>query len=125
MKVESFTEKYPEEVEAFSKTWVEYMRYCYKVESGEGTGEDVQLARHQNRVTTSLMDLDRDTKGYPTVPLEVGNLINMKNILRSFITIHYRKCVHFLSAVLISLNLRFCFWTATRSGPMEAHQGTY
>jgi hypothetical protein len=33
-KVLSFVEKFPEAVEDFKQAWVEYMQYCYQVESG-------------------------------------------------------------------------------------------
>ena len=62
------------------------MKYCYQVESGEVV-ESVGEVRPAN----FLIDLDRDPKGYPLVPPEGGNLINMKRIIRSFITLHYRK----------------------------------
>jgi hypothetical protein len=88
-KVMSFEEKFPEAVEDFKQAWVEYMRYCYRVESGDVESGEVESVT-KNRSTT-LIDLNRDPKGYPLVPQEVGNLANMKSILRSFITIHYRK----------------------------------
>jgi hypothetical protein len=101
------------------------MAYCYQEESG---GKEVESVATQNRATNTLIDLVRDPKGYPLVPQENGNLVNMKGIVRSFITAHYRKFVLFFRqrlAELISLNPRFCFWPETRSGPMEANQRTY
>jgi hypothetical protein len=86
VKVRPFIDKFPEAVADFRSAWVEYMKYCYQVE----TGEDVESVA-ENRPTNSLIDLDRDPKGYPLLPEEEGNLINMKRIVRSFITTHYRK----------------------------------
>lgn len=86
IKVQSFIEKYPEAVADFRNAWIEYMKYCYQVESG-----DVVESVGENRATTSLIDLDRDPKGYPLVPQEGGNLMNMKRIIRSFVTVHYRN----------------------------------
>lgn len=64
------------------------MRYCYQVEAGE-----VVESVAENRPAPSLIELDRDAKGFPLVQKgwETGTLINMKHIIRSFITIHYRK----------------------------------
>jgi hypothetical protein len=64
------------------------MRYCHQVETGE-----VDQSVTENRSAPSLIDLDRDPKGFPLVQKgwESGTLINMKNIIRSFITTHYRN----------------------------------
>lgn len=86
VKVESFIEKFPEAVEDFRKAWIDYMKYCYQVESGVEV-ESVS----ENKSASVIIELDRDAKGYPLVPQEGGNLINMKRIIRSFITAHYRK----------------------------------
>ena len=86
IKVQPFIKKYPEAVADFRNAWIEYMKYCYQVESGE-----VIESAAENRATTLLIDLDQDLKGYPFVPQEGGNLINMKRIIRSFITVHYRN----------------------------------
>lgn len=90
VKVLPFIEKFPDAVANFRKAWVEYMLYCYKVESGSSEVESVAA---QNRQSTSLIILDRDPKGYPLVPQENGNLTNMKHIVRSFITAHYRRFI--------------------------------
>ena len=48
IKVQSFVEKFPEAVSDFKQAWVEYMQYCYQVESGEvGSGEVEQVASHK------------------------------------------------------------------------------
>jgi hypothetical protein len=86
VKVKSFVEKFPEAVENFRKAWIDYMKYCYQVESGVEV-ESVS----ENKSASVIIELDRDAKGYPLVPQEGGNLINMKRIIRSFITAHYRK----------------------------------
>lgn len=86
VKVQSFKQKYPDAVINFSDAWIAYMKYCYEVESGE-----IVESVAENRAATSLIDLERDPKGYPLVPQEGGNLINMKRIIRSFVTIHYRN----------------------------------
>ena len=62
------------------------MKYCYQAESGE-----VVESVTDSRSATSLIDLKRDPKGYPLVPQDVGGLGNMKKIIRSFITSHYRN----------------------------------
>lgn len=87
-KVLSFTEKFPDAVSSFKKDWIEYMRYCHQVETGE-----VVESVTENRSAPSLIELDRDAKGFPLVQKgwESGTLINMKNIIRSFVTSHYRK----------------------------------
>jgi hypothetical protein len=77
---------FPDAVADFRIAWIEYMKYCYQVESGE-----IVESVTENRPTISLIDLDRDPKGYPLVPQEEGNLINMKRIIRSFVTVHYRN----------------------------------
>ena len=94
IKVQSFVEKFPEAVSDFKQAWVEYMQYCYQVESGEVGSGEVEPVASRNR-PTALCELDRDPKGYPLVPEEVGNLANMKNIVRSFVTIHYRRFMLF------------------------------
>ena len=86
VKVQPFAEMFPEAVADFKIAWMEYMKYCYRVESG-----DVDTTVTGNRSTAPLVELDRDPKGYPLVPKEVGNLINMKSIIRSFVTAHYRN----------------------------------
>jgi len=86
VKVQPFVEKFPDAVADFRIAWIEYMKYCYQVESGE-----IVESVTENRPTISLIDLDRDPKGYPLVPQEEGNLINMKRIIRSFVTAHYRN----------------------------------
>ena len=100
VKLQTFGEKFPEAVQDFKGAWMQYMLYCELVEEGE----EVQSVA-QSRMSTTLIHLDRDPKGYPLVPQEGGNLINMKRIIRSFITIHYRKYQFFLfQQCLISLN---------------------
>jgi hypothetical protein len=89
-KVKPFSEIYPDAVADFKNAWIEYMKYCYQVESGE----EVESVA-ENRSTISLIDLDRDPKGYPLVPQEGGSLINMKRIVRSFVTAHYRNDIQF------------------------------
>jgi hypothetical protein len=66
------------------------MKYCYRVESGE----EVESVA-QNRPSTSLIELDQDPKGYPFLPerQEGDNLVYMKQLLRSFITAHYRMFI--------------------------------
>ncbi|KAF8816369.1 hypothetical protein BYT27DRAFT_7208515 [Phlegmacium glaucopus] len=87
IKVQSFEAKYPEAVEEFKAAWVEYMAYCYEVESGEQV-ESVA----QSRATTALIELERDVKGFPLLPNScVGDtLAFIKKLIRSFITAHYR-----------------------------------
>jgi hypothetical protein len=100
MEVQTFNEKYPEAVADFRNAWIEYMKYCYQVESGE-----IVESVAQNRSTATLIDLDRDPKGYPLVPQEGGNLIMMRRIIQSFVTAHYRNYNQFyylyISVVLI------------------------
>jgi hypothetical protein len=85
IKVQSFIEKFPDAVADFRSAWIEYMKYCYQVESGEVVESVAEIQ------PVTLMELDRDPKGYPLVPDEGGNLANMKRIIRSFVTAHYRK----------------------------------
>ena len=84
----SFGEKFPEAVIDFKAAWVEYMKYCYQMESG-----DLVESVGENRQIKTLITLDRDAKGYPLVPLpkEDDTLAHMKRVIRSFITAHYRK----------------------------------
>jgi hypothetical protein len=89
LKVQPFIEKFPDAVADFRNAWIEYMKYCYQVESGE-----VVESVAESRSATSLIVLDRDPKGYPLVPKEDGNLITMKRIIRSFVTAHYRKIIN-------------------------------
>jgi len=98
IKVQSFAERFPEAVDNFRGPWIEYMKYCAEVESGE-----VAPSFAENRSTVFLVELNRDTKGYPMVPEDVGNLINMKRIIRSFVTAHYRNDIHsnFFSTVVL------------------------
>jgi len=93
VKVQSFQAKFPEVVEQLKAAWVEYMKYCYRVEEGE---EVESIA--QNRPTAALMDLDRDVKGFPLVPpaSEGDSLTYMKKVVRSFMTAHYRKFTKFI-----------------------------
>ena len=88
VKVQSFQAKFPEALEDFKAHWVEYMKYCYRVESGEEVDSVAP-----NRATTILMELDRDLKGFPLVPpaLEGDSLAYMKRVIRSFVTVHYRE----------------------------------
>ncbi|KAF8810596.1 hypothetical protein BYT27DRAFT_7240674 [Phlegmacium glaucopus] len=87
VKVQPFEVKFPEAVKQFEGYWVQYMRYCYHVE----LGEEVDLVA-QSRATTILIPLNRDVKGFPLVPppQEGDTLVYMKQIIRSFITMHYR-----------------------------------
>lgn len=127
VKVQSFAEKFPDAVSDFRDAWIEYMKYCYEIESGEVIESVVE-----NRSPTSLIELDQDMDGYPLVPQEAGNLINMKRILRSFITIHYRKDISYslsFTSTLLIYYPRFRIWSEKRSGPMEtdkrSHQPFY
>ena len=88
VKVQSFRDKFPDAVADFQTSWIEYMKYCYRVESGE-----VDMVA-QNRLTHTLWGLDRDVKGYPMLPpaREGDALPYMKKLIRSFITAHYREC---------------------------------
>jgi hypothetical protein len=89
--VQSFKDKFPEAVEDFKAAWVEYMQYCYRVESGE----EVPVA--QNKSIHSLIELDRDDKGFPMLPPTKKNesLAYMKQMVRSFVTAHYRELRNF------------------------------
>lgn len=89
IKVQPFSEKFPEAVADFKNAWIEYMKYCYQVESGV----EVDLVTENRSI--SLIELDRDPKGYPLVPQEGGNLMNMKRIIRSFVTAHYRNQINY------------------------------
>jgi hypothetical protein len=122
VKVQPFIEKFPDAVADFRNAWIDYMKYCYQVESGE-----VVESVAENRSVASLMDLDRDPKGYPLVPKEEGNLLNMKRIIRSFVTAHYRKMIssNYFGKVLKFLSFRFRLRTKTGSGPMEACKRTH
>jgi len=95
VKVQSFTQKFPEAVENFKGAWFEYMKYCYRVESG------AEAPAAQNRSTYSLMELDRDVKGFPILPPveEKESLPYMKRMVRSFVTAHYRESGKFTSCV--------------------------
>jgi hypothetical protein len=115
-KVQSFVDRYPDAVNDFRQAWVDYMKYCYEVESGEVESGEVESAASRNR-TTTLIDLDRDPKGYPLVPQEGGNLANMRHIIRSFVTTHYRKSINnFSFTVLISLNPQVLLPAGNRIG---------
>lgn len=98
------------------------MKYCYQVES-----DDFVESVVENRSVSSLIPLDRDPKGYPLVPKDGGNLENMKRIIRSFITAHYRKdnLLFIFRSSANLLFLRFCVWSETGSGAMETIKGTY
>lgn len=87
MKVQSFTQKFPQAVQDFKEWWIEYMMYCYRVESG------AEAPATENRSTYSLMELDRDVKGFPILPpVEAKeSLPYMKRMVRSFVTAHYRE----------------------------------
>ncbi|KAF8801180.1 hypothetical protein BYT27DRAFT_7115471 [Phlegmacium glaucopus] len=63
VKVQSFKEKYPEATQDFTAAWIKYMTYCYEVKSGE----QVELGT-QSQTTTTLMELERDVKGFPLLP---------------------------------------------------------
>lgn len=99
VKVQSFVSKFPEALEQIKPYWVEYMKYCYRVESGE----EVDLVT-QNRATTVLMELDRDVKGFPLVPpaREGDTLAHMKRVIRSFVTAHYRELTSFVLLCIFS-----------------------
>ena len=116
MKVESFQKKFPEAVEHFKAAWYQYMLYCYQVESGEAA------PAAQNRSTYSLMELDRDVKGFPMLPpvKEKEDLPYMKAMVRSFLTAHYRELakVYFRRWLKIG---RFCFRSPTRACSLEAN----
>ena len=95
MKVLSFQKKFPEAVAYFKDYWCQYMAYCYQVESGE------EAPAVQARSAYSLMDLDRDAKGFPIL-LPVGekeSLNDIKAMIRSFVTAHYRELTKFYFCV--------------------------
>jgi hypothetical protein len=93
--VQSFKEKFPEAVENFKTAWFEYMQYCYRVESGE-EGPAIQ-----NKSIHSLMELGRDDKGFPMLPpaQEDESLPYLKQMVRSFVTAHYRELRNFTLCV--------------------------
>ncbi|KAF8162562.1 hypothetical protein B0H34DRAFT_794366 [Crassisporium funariophilum] len=86
VKVLPFIKKFPQAVEHFKDYWYQYMQYCYQVESGE------EAPAGQARSAYRLMDLDRDLKGFPMLPPvgEKESLTDMKAMIRSFVTAHYR-----------------------------------
>jgi len=89
VKVQSFRDKHPDAVAEFQNAWIEYMKYCYRIESGEEVD-----AVAPNRPANTLVELDRDVKGYPLLPpaREGDGLAYMKKLIRSFVTAHYREC---------------------------------
>ena len=95
MKVQSFTQKFLQAVEDFKQKWIEYMMYCYRVESG------AEALAAQNRSTYSLMELDQDVKGFPILPPaeEKESLSYMKWMVRSFVTAHYHELAKFTLCV--------------------------
>ena len=64
------------------------MRYCYEVKSGEEV--DTVAQKCQNH---TLLDLDRDDKGYPMLSHYQADdtLPHMKKLIWSFITAHYHE----------------------------------
>ena len=76
VKIQSFQDKFPAALADFQMAWVEYMKYCYQVESGA----EVDVVA-QNQPTNTLWELDQDVKGYPMLPVAwVGDdLSYMKN----------------------------------------------
>jgi hypothetical protein len=102
VKVQSFQAKFPEAVEQMKSAWVEYMKYCYRVEEGEEV-ESIP----ENRPTTVLMELNRDVKGFPLVPpaSQGDSLTYMKRVIRSFVTAHYRK---FTKCILLFRFAKMC-----------------
>jgi broad specificity phosphatase PhoE len=104
----SFQKKFPEAIEYFKEYWFQYMQYCYWVELGE------EAPTVQNRTTYSLMDLDRDEKGFPMLPPvgEKETLQDLKAMVRSFVTAHYRELAKIYIVCLLKIG-RFCFWSPT------------
>jgi len=108
----SFEEKFPEEFQYFEKGLIKYMRYVEELESGT----IVEEPKRQSAKT--LMELETDDTGYPLLPSAVSDptkdrLEYQKRLIRSFLTNHYRKWVHFprrrLSMLIL---LRVCLWPA-------------
>jgi len=64
------------------------MKYCYEMESGE-----IVDSAAQKRAINSLLELARDLKGFPLLPPVEENegLVFMKQMIRSFVTAHYRE----------------------------------
>jgi hypothetical protein len=96
VKVKSFKEKFPQAVENFKFSWVEYMKYCYRMESAE----EVESATESQ--STLLIELDRDEKGFPLLPpaQEGDDLNHMKRLIRSFLAAHYRKSANLILVLL-------------------------
>lgn len=84
------------------------MQYCYQVESGE------EAPAGQVRSAYALMELDRDVKGFPMLP-PVGakeSLQDMKAMIRSFVTAHYRELPS-LYFITLLIKGRFCVGPTT------------
>ena len=120
-KLQPFRDKFPDAVADFQNSWIEYMKYCYRVESGE----EVDMVA-QNRPTHTLWELDRDVKGYPMLPpaREGDALAYMKKLIRSFITAHYRECQPLISFTF-SFFQRLCIWPSAGSSALETHQRSH
>jgi hypothetical protein len=81
-----FEDMFPEVVLAFENAFMSYMQYVQEVETGQAMEDFAKI-----RKRTSHIELDRDPKGFPLLPpaTDADSLPNMKNLVWSFLTLHY------------------------------------
>jgi len=117
VKVQSFQDKFPDTVADFQTSWIECMKYCYRVEYRE----EVDMVA-QNCLTHTLWDLDRNVKGYLMLPpaWDGDALPYMKKLVQSFITAHYRKCQPLMSFIF-SFFQRICVRSSAGSSALETN----
>jgi len=118
VKLQSFRDKCPDAANSLKSSLMDYMRYTYRVEEG---AEIDTVA--QNRISHTLLELDRDVKGYPLLPVaqQGDGLHHLKRLIRSFVTAHYREHNYFFCHFQPH-RFRFCIRSAPGSGSLETDQ---
>ena len=91
------TEKFPDTTEKLQKHFCDYVAYAEHTRRGiTATGSSASVPSSEFRKKQPLFLLQKDDDGYPLLPDEspLGeDLRMMKSLIRSYVTLHYRKCI--------------------------------
>ncbi len=110
--LQSFEEKFPQEFQDFERGFIKFMHYVEELESG------IIVKEPKRQLVKTFIELNTDNSGYPILPGPDSDptkdgLEYQKRLLRSFLTTHYSKCIHFRHRRYCVLMLaRVCMWSA-------------
>jgi hypothetical protein len=76
--------------------WAGYALGALLRDAGRTEGEGVAAPGSRKRLPAELIEMDRDSYGLPIIPTQTSMKgANLDQLIRSFLTIHYRSCFWF------------------------------